>query len=240
MKPVYFISDIHAGILGDQDDESKLADFRQLAAVIKNEASELILLGDIFDFWFQWKEVVPARHFGWLYEFHDLVRSGIPVHIFPGNHDFRLAGFLEDKCGLQVQPHLLRREMLGKKIVLTHGDGLDPKDRGYRLLKAVIQNNLSYKLFSYLHPNVGMKIADWASDGDRTAIWENEELMEYLARSLPGLIEKGDDFLVMGHVHYASESDFENCKVYSLPPFTASKRGHGVFDGEKLRFEFLR
>jgi len=237
MKPVFLVSDIHAGTWEDAGEPAKLHDFRRLLEHARREASELVLLGDVFDFWFEWRHVIPKRHFPWLNALNELSRAGIPVHIFPGNHDFRLEGFLEESCGLVVHGERQRREMLGRRVLLHHGDGIDPWERWYRLVRRLMRNRLAYSLCSWLHPDLGMRIADRASIGGDTCHWTEQEQRAYLLRALPGILQPGDEFFLMGHLHRACQVDHEGCRVVVLPPFLEASRGYAVFDGDTIKFQ---
>jgi UDP-2,3-diacylglucosamine hydrolase len=118
MKPVYLISDVHAGIRGDGLDAAKLEAFALVLEKARREASEVVLLGDIFDFWFEWKDVIPSRHLPWLNVLKNVADSGLPMSIFPGNHDFKLGGVLESTIGLRLPGDLERREVLGSQVLL--------------------------------------------------------------------------------------------------------------------------
>ena len=246
MKPIFFVSDIHAGIHQDQNDRSKLEDFKVLLERSLAEASELVLLGDIFDFWYEWKHVIPAHLFPWLDALKGATTRGLTISIFPGNHDFRLGRFLEQEIGLQICPELQRRDINGRSFLLHHGDGLDPKEYSYRLLKRLIRNPISYGLFNLLHPDLGMRLAHSASKSEKHMTWSPEEIAGSLQRGLPLLLQQKTDWVVLGHVHVPSRSSFGTTygttygttEVATLPAFTMPARGYAVFDGESLDFVF--
>jgi len=239
-KPVYLVSDVHAGIHRDPDEDAKLADFRALVDEAVAGGRELVLLGDFFDFWFEWGEAVPKRHFGWLETLRDAVRAGLPLSLLPGNHDFRLAGFLEREIGLRLPGERERRLLGGRRALLHHGDGLDPGERGYRLLRSVLHSRLAQRLFGWLHPDLGMRLADRMGAGDRERTWNAAELAAYLRRALPGLVGADDELAVLGHVHVASRGNWRGCDVRTLPPFVHPSRGYGVLADGELRFAWRR
>jgi UDP-2,3-diacylglucosamine hydrolase len=240
MKEIFFVSDIHAGIHRDSQDAAKLKDFQKLLGRASEEASELILLGDIFDFWYEWKHVIPAKLFPWLAALKQVTSTGLAVSIYPGNHDFRLVGFLESEIGLKVRPELDRRQLLGSKFVLHHGDGLDPKEWPYLLMKRILRSSIADKLFSLLHSDLGMWLAHQASKQDKMMRWSPMEVADSLERSLKVLLTKEDEFMVQGHVHQACRLLFSECKVTTLPAFTLPSRGFVRFDGCQMHFDFLR
>jgi UDP-2,3-diacylglucosamine hydrolase len=239
-KPVYFVSDVHAGIRHDSTDEAKLEDFRRLLAEAAAQGGELVLLGDLFDFWFEWREVVPKRHFLWLEALRDAVRGGLHLSLLPGNHDFRLQGFLDSTIGLHLPGDFERRRLGGRRVLLHHGDGLDRSERGYRLLRAVLRSRLTQTLFRWLHPDLGMRLADRMGAGDRDRTWSASELGGYFERALPGLIEPGDELAVFGHVHLAARTRWGACEIRTLPPFVHASRGYGLLEDGELRAAWLR
>ncbi len=240
MRPLFLISDIHAGIRHDADDPARLADFVQVLERARAEASELCILGDLFDFWFEWREVLPSRHLPWLAALLRAVEGGLAISILPGNHDFRLGGLLESRLGLRHPGDWERRMALGGQIVLHHGDGLDPAERGYRLMRRIFRSDWAQWGFRWLHPDLGMRVADWAGAGDRTHIWSRSELTAYLKRGLPLLLQPEDRLLAMGHVHMAARFQWDSTLVCTLPPFIHKSRGFCIWDGQALSFEYLR
>ena len=241
MKPIFIVSDIHAGIFQDANDASKLEDFKALLEHAQSEASELIMLGDSFDFWYEWKHVIPSQLFPWLSVLKSAVTNGLRVSIFPGNHDFRLGSFLSDKIGLIVCPEVVRREMFEKQVLMHHGDGLDPAEWPYRIMKRMIRNSISYRLFILLHPDVGMRLAFSASKNEKHVTWEPEEVVDTLSRALPPLLQQEQtDWVVFGHVHVPSLSSVGTTQVATLPAFTMPSRGYAVFNEEGMRFVFQR
>lgn len=239
MKPVYLISDVHAGIRGDGLDAAKLEAFAHVLERASSEASEVVLLGDIFDFWFEWKDVIPSRHLPWLQVLKNAADRGLPMSIFPGNHDFKLGGVLESTVGLRLPGDLERRSILGSQVLLHHGDGLDPEEKGYLFLKSVLRSRWAQWAFGLLHPDLGMRLADWAGAGDRDHVWGREELVAYLGRALPLVLQPGDEHMIMGHVHVAGAFSHGSSRVWTLPPFCHESRGYGIFDGSQLHFAYL-
>ena len=240
MRPVFLISDIHAGIRHDADDPARLADFRLVLERAGREGGELVILGDLFDFWFEWGEVIPSRQLPWLQALGEAARGGLAISLFPGNHDFRLDGILETQLGLRLPGDWERRDLLGTRALLHHGDGLDPGERGYRLMRAVFRSRWAQAAFRCLHPDLGMRLADWIGAGDRLHTWSRAELTAYLRRALPGTLEEGDQLMLMGHVHVAGRFSWRGVRVYSLPPFVLAARGFAIWDGADLRFEYLQ
>ena len=136
---------------------------------IEKECTELWLLGDVFDFWFEYKRVIPKGFVRFLGKLAEFTEKGIKVHFFTGNHDMWINDYLEKECGL-----ILHKEkysifrLCGKKLLLGHGDGLDKKDKGYLFLRGLFHNRTAQFLFRLIHPDLGIMIADkWSSSSKK-------------------------------------------------------------------------
>jgi UDP-2,3-diacylglucosamine hydrolase len=205
-KYIYFASDFHLGldhVISSSNREKKIVSWLNS---IKDDCAVLYLVGDVFDYWFEYKEVVPkgfSRLFGKLCEFVD---SGIKVHLFTGNHDMWIFDYFKKEIGLEMHYQPLNVEHFGKKYHIAHGDGLGPGDRGYKVLKKIFTNPMSQWLFHRLHPNFGLwlmkKISQKSRDADvpLTSIDpEKEWLIQY---SYTYQKQNKVDFFVFGHRHF--------------------------------------
>ena len=199
----YFISDCHLGAGFPPDRENRE---KRVLAFLEHEAPQagtLYVLGDLFDFWFEYREAVFRRHFRVLSALRALVVHGTRVVFLGGNHDFWAGSFLRDDIGCEVHLDPIREETQGRKLFLAHGDGLGPGDRGYPILRSVLRHPLSIAGFGLLHPNWGMGIADSVSRFSRSRRDESkfnaEELCRYLADPL---LADGLDAVVIGHYHH--------------------------------------
>ena len=201
-KPIYFASDIH---LGSVPTEAERAFVRWLTYTAAH-ASELILNGDLFDFWFEYGSVIPGGHTRTLGALADLVDGGLPVTLMGGNHDWWGGKFLTDDIGLTFQQGPIVRELAGLKTFIAHGDGLGRGDLLYRILKTVVRSRSARWLFRWLHPDVGTAIARRIS---RTAALVGNPSGVEQARSkvlyewaVEKLVADGDlDLIVLGHAH---------------------------------------
>lgn len=239
MRPVFLISDLHAGIKDDATDPAKLRDFRVVLERARLEGSELLILGDLFDFWFEWGQVVPRRHLPWLSALREAVEGGLEITLLPGNHDFKLDGMLERELGLRLPGDWQRRDLLGTPSFLHHGDGLDPQERGYRLMRSVFRSRWAQWAFRWLHPDLGMAFADFIGGGDRMPEWDLQHLLAYMRRALAHSLPDGDRLMVMGHVHVAGRFRWKNTQVITLPPFVQGSRGYGSWDGCEFHFHHV-
>ena len=202
---VVFLSDVHLGIPGEPPGRAKhLASFlRSLQGTI----SHLYLVGDIFDFWFEYRHVVPNTAPEVIFELHNLVRSGIIVTLFAGNHDFWHGPYLRDGVGLNLVPDGTIAEHQGKRLYIHHGDGFFPQDNGYRLLKKVLRNRIAILLFGLIHPDLGHRIARITSKSSREYLTPPPEKAAYYTRLFrdiaDGHLAEGYDAVVYGHGHVA-------------------------------------
>lgn len=204
---VYFASDFH---LGAYPLESSKARERRIVSwldSIKEDAKALFLMGDIFDFWFEYASVVPKGYVRFLGKLAELADLGVSITIFKGNHDMWMFGYFKDELNAEIISDELILDMDGKRFFLHHGDGLGPGDRKYKLLKKIFRSRICQWLFARLHPNLGIGIASrWskqsriANGGEETFLGEDREwLIQYAIE-----MEKKEhaDYYIFGHRHF--------------------------------------
>jgi UDP-2,3-diacylglucosamine hydrolase len=202
MEKVYFISDAHLG-LGSREEERAKED-RLLAFLdqIKRDASELFIVGDLFDAWFEYRTVIPKGYHRTLSKLEELSRSGISIHFLVGNHDCWIRDYFHQELGLRIYRTGFALTLHGKKIYLHHGDGLANNDTGYTILKKILRNRFAVWLYSWLHPDVGLRLARASSRTSRqhTAAkhYGDEDGMTAFAKAR---ILEGCDIVIMGHHH---------------------------------------
>jgi len=200
MKPLYLVSDIHAG---DPAGEAGLRDFLDFLGYLEDRRGELVVLGDLFDFWFEWHHVVPKGVFDVVYRLRRLVDQGWRVVFLPGNHDFAPGDFLSRQVGLECPGGNLVMERGGRRYFLAHGDGLAARDRGYRVLKRALHSPFTQALFRNLVPaDWGMALARVTSRGSRNYRNIDREAWaaDYLAAARR-MFSAGFHVVVLGHVH---------------------------------------
>jgi UDP-2,3-diacylglucosamine hydrolase len=197
---VYFISDAHLELRKERTDrEDKLIRFFD---IVKSDGKYLYIVGDLFDFWFEYKYTVPAGYFRILAGLYDLTSSGIEVYYIPGNHDFWMKDYLKKQVGVRLTGDRYEAEHFGIKILITHGDGIRVDDRGYRFIKRIFRNRFCIWLYSQLPPNLAYRLAMSTSKKSRDYttsrnIKDSTDYIEFAKREN----EKGFDVVVMGHVH---------------------------------------
>ncbi|HPI73096.1 MAG TPA: UDP-2,3-diacylglucosamine diphosphatase [bacterium] len=201
-EKIYIISDAHIGAQRAGMEEKKTALLLSFLQSLQDQPCRLIICGDLFDFWFEYRHAIPNRHFHILAQLSSLVRSGIPIDYIAGNHDFWLGAFMRREVGLQLHRDALELTHQDKKIYLLHGDGLLKKDYGYRALKRVLRHPLNVWLYRWLHPDIGVPLALFFSqmsrDADKAADQQSDE--DYRAFAF-AKIDQGYDMVVLGHTH---------------------------------------
>ena len=202
MAIAYFISDVHLGLGSPEEERAKqgrLLSFLDHAAA---DATHLFVLGDLFDAWIEYRTVIPRGFHRVLSRLHDIAEAGADVHFLVGNHDFWVRDYFQAEMGIKTHRDAFEVELDGKRIYLHHGDGLDPRDHGYRVLKKVLRNPLAIWLFSWLHPDIGVRLARSTSKSSRgyTAT-KDYGADDGMRREAERRIAGGVDLVVMGHRH---------------------------------------
>lgn len=204
---IYFASDQHFGAPTPELSAPREQRFVKWLDEIKHDADVLFLVGDLFDFWFEYKTVVPRGFIRVLGKLAELKDRGIEIHFFVGNHDLWMDDYFEKELGIPVYHIPQEFTFNGKSFLVGHGDGLGPGDKGYKRMKKVFTNPFSKWLFRWLHPDIGVKLAQYLSvknkliSGDADVKFlgeENEWLVLYSKRKLE---TKHYDYLIFGHRH---------------------------------------
>jgi len=199
-KSVFFVSDLHLGSLYADARPDREAGFEAFVRSLAGRASHLFLLGDVFEFWMEYRHYIPKHHFGVLVAVSELRRSGAEIHYSSGNHDFNLGGFFQEALGIETHDRPFVRELQGKRVLLLHGDGMNPRDKAYRLVCRVLRHPLSNFAYKLLHPDLGMAIARAMGHLSRNGNVPRR-LPEYEAEARRLLAPRHADVLVHGHVH---------------------------------------
>lgn len=201
--PIVFVSDVHLGArIGPPQREQWLI---ELLAEIPADAGALFILGDLFDFWFEYRHAIPKGSFRIGRALADIVDSGVPVVYLGGNHDFWVGSHLSEELGVRVFLEPILARLHGRSVLLAHGDGLGPGDSGYKVLKAVLRNRLAIALFRSIHPDLGIPLGWKVSNTSRHHTKQREVLLPRILRdiALPRLVGS-TEAMVMGHVHEPS------------------------------------
>lgn len=206
-KKIYFLSDFHLGMPDSESSlvrEKKIVDFLNS---IRHDAAMIFIVGDMFDFWFEYRKVVPKGFVRLLGKLAELSDAGISISFFVGNHDMWMRRYFQEELGIPVYFEPKQYELMGKRFLVGHGDGLGPGDYGYKLLKKLFRNPLAQWLFGILPPSIALGIANYYSRRSRAATGaeddrflgeENEWLLMYCKEVLQ---KEHFDFFVFGHRH---------------------------------------
>ncbi|QJD95926.1 UDP-2,3-diacylglucosamine diphosphatase [Mucilaginibacter robiniae] len=203
---IYFASDIHLGALGHASSRVREDRFVRWLGSIKHDAAELFLMGDVFEFWFEYKTVVPKGYIRFLGKLAELVDAGIKLYLFKGNHDMWMFDYFVNELNATIISDELILERQGKKLYLHHGDGLGPGDTKYKFLKKIFRSRFCQWLFERIHPNLGIGIANnWSqhsrvtnATGRERKLFENEWLVSFARETLK---TTHYDYFVFGHRH---------------------------------------
>lgn len=243
-KNIYFASDFHLGLAaGSPPLERERMVVKWLNSIVHN-AKEIYLLGDIFDFWWEYKLVVPRGFTRFLGTIATITDSGIPVHYFTGNHDMWVSDYLSKECGMIIHTTPFTTIFNGKKFHLAHGEGLGTKSRGYKLLLSIFRNKPLRIMYSSLHPSIGVGIGHKWSLSSRLGKGITKEFLgeekEDLIRYAKSILETDNvDYFLFGHRHLAMSWKLQsNAEIVFLGDWI--KNGsYAQWDGENLTLRTL-
>ncbi len=246
-KKIYFASDFHLGNDGNSKFTSREREIQivQWLDQIKVDAAEIYLVGDVFEFWFEYSTVVPKGYVRLLGKLAEIQDSGIPIFFFIGNHDMWMFKYFEEELGITTFRTPIQKTIAGKKFFIGHGDGLGPGDTGYKILKKVFSNKLCQWLFERLHPNFGIGLARFWSgksrDGHKIESQflgeEKEWLIAYCNKKIESLEV---DYFVFGHRHLPIDWRLKNDKSrYINLGEWMNYNSYAVFDGEHVEVLFF-
>jgi UDP-2,3-diacylglucosamine hydrolase len=236
-KKIYFASDFH---LGAPDAASSLKREKKIVAwleSIRADAQAIYLVGDIFDFWFEYKQAVPRGYTRLLGTLSSMTDAGVAVHVFTGNHDMWIFDYLPKECGVTVHKKPIEIQMAGKNFMIGHGDGLGPGDYGYKMIKRIFANRMCQWLFARLHPNFGIWLASSLSSYSRQTTGENDKVFlgeqnEWLIiYCKEQLMREHFDYFIFGHRHYAMQVDLGQGSTYFNLGEWLTQSHYLVFDG---------
>lgn len=229
----YFFSDAHLGIGSREEDRAKEQRIIRFLEFVQQDAEQVFIVGDLFDYWFEYRSVVPKGYTRLLGKLGDLTDRGISVTFVAGNHDFWLKDYFTVELGIQVSLDPIERIIAGKRFYIHHGDGLIRDDRGYRILKRILRNRFNIWLFSLVHPDLTGAIARWSSGTSReytgSRKYEETDMIEFASDR----IREGFDYVIMGHHHQSAIRKFDNGMYVNLGDWIRENT-YAVFDGRSL------
>jgi UDP-2,3-diacylglucosamine hydrolase len=240
-KKIYFSSDNHLGAPTKEASLPREKKFVRWLDEVKEDAAGIFLLGDLFDFWFEYKTVVPKGFVRVLGKLAEISDSGIPIYFFVGNHDLWMRDYFEKELNIPTYRDSTAFKFNNKTFLIGHGDGKGPNDTGYKRMKKVFTNPIFNWLFRWFHPELGMRLAQYLSvknkiiSGEEDKVFlgeENEWLAQYAKRKLE---TKHYDYFVFGHRHLAMEIQVgPNSTYYNLGDWI-TQYTYGTFDGTSFK-----
>ena len=242
-KKIYFASDFHLGIPNNLQSNEREKIIVAWLDKVKTDAKEIYLVGDLFDFWFEYKYTVPKGCIRFLGKIAELVEHGIQFHLFTGNHDMWMFDYLEKEFGITINRKPITKEINDKIFFIGHGDGLGPGDKKYKIIKRFFANKLCQWLFARLHPNFGFSIAHYWSKksrekemlGNHDFLGENKEWLIIYANEI--LKKRHVDYFIFGHRHLPIKHKLNEKSTYINLGDWINHYTYGVYDGKKLTLE---
>jgi len=242
-KKIYFSSDNHLGAPTAEESKPREQKFLRWLKEIEKDAAAIFLLGDLFDFWFEYKYVVPKGYVRVLGKLAEIRDRGIPVYFFVGNHDLWMRDYFEKELNIPVFHHPQVFTFNQKKFLIGHGDGLGPGDKGYKRMKKVFTNPFSKWLYRWLHPDLGiplgqyMSVSNKAISGEEDVEFlgpENEWLVQYAERKLES---EHFDYFIFGHRHLPMEIKLKKDSTYFNLGDWIDYYTYGVFQKNNFSLE---
>ena len=244
-KKIYFASDFHLGVPNADASLEREKRIVRWLDIIKEDAEEIWLLGDLFDFWFEYKTVAPRGYVRFLGKLAEISDSGIAIHVFTGHHDMWIFDYLPEATGITLHREPLDREWNGKKFLIGHGDGLGPGDHGYKFIKKVFANKFCQWLFKWIHPDVGIGIANFFSgksrvandDYDKVYLGDDKEWLAIYAKEI--LEKKHYNYFIFGHRHLPIDIQVGPQSRYINLGEWINYNSYAVFDGNELLMKYF-
>ena len=245
-EKIYFLSDFH---LGAPDAATSLVREKKICAFldeIKKDAAQVFIAGDLFDFWYEYRNVVPKGYVRILGKMAELSDAGIKLHFFVGNHDMWMRDYFEKELNTKVYFEPAEFNLSGKRFLIGHGDGLGPGDRGYKMIKKIFRNPVSKWVFGAMPPYIGIGLADYFSRKSRAKTGRTDEVFlgedkEWLVIYAKEILKKEHfDYFVFGHRHLPLDINLgNNCRYINLGDWI-KYFSYAVFDGNELSLHYYK
>lgn len=244
-KKIYFASDFHLGLPDKAASREREKLICSWLDQIRTDAAALYLVGDLFDVWFEYGNVVPKGYTRFLGKLAELRDGGLHIEIFTGNHDLWMRGYFEEEINIRVHHQPIEFKVNGKQFFVGHGDGLGPGDKGYKFLKSVLRNPFSQWLYRRLHPDTGIRLASYFSrKGEKHLssvspfMGEDKEWLVLFCREQ--LKKKHYDYFIFGHRHLALYFPLAENSLYLNLGDWINYNSYAVFDGESLALQYFK
>ena len=244
-KKIYFLSDFHLGVPDATNSLQREKTIVRFLESIKVDAAQIFIVGDMFDFWFEYSHVVPKGYVRLLGKIAELTDLAIPIHFFVGNHDMWMKNYFQKELNVPVYFEPKTFEFAGKKFFIGHGDGLGPGDNGYKFIKKIFRNRLCQWLFGIMPPVIGMGVANYFSKKSRSAagtepevfLGEDEEWLLVYARQV--LTREHYDYFIFGHRHLPIDFNLNDRSRYINLGEWINFNSYAVFDGENVKLKYF-
>ncbi|HHJ11169.1 MAG TPA: UDP-2,3-diacylglucosamine diphosphatase [Bacteroidetes bacterium] len=243
VRKVYFFSDLHLGLPTDVPAVEREKLVVRWLDEISDTVAELFVVGDIFDYWFEYKYVIPKGFTRFLGKMAAFTDRGIPVHFFTGNHDVWMYDYFPEELGVTVHTKPFVYENAGKRFYIAHGDGLGPGDPGYKLLKGIFNNKVLQWMYKRLHPNFATWLAHrWsqADRGDEPSEFLGEEKEALFQHSKKILTNESIDYFIYGHRHLVLDHPLGNTARIIYLGDWITLFSYAVFDGNDLKLKYYK
>jgi UDP-2,3-diacylglucosamine hydrolase len=243
-KKIYFASDFHFGIPDKEHSRKRELLVCSWLDRIKSDAALIYLVGDLFDVWFEYKNVIPKGYTRFLGKLAELSDSGIKIEVFTGNHDLWMDGYFEEELNITVHKSPIEVKINEKIFFIGHGDGLGPGDKGYKFLKSLMNNNTMQWIYRRLHPDTGIGIAKYFSkkgpkhmDRDKEFLGEDKEWLILFCKEK--LKTTHFDYFIFGHRHLALQYSLSSDSEYINLGDWIHYNTYAEFDGEKTTLKYF-
>ncbi len=233
-KTYLFISDIHLGLRSKEEEKQKEELLVQFLQFAKDNCNELFILGDLYDYWFEYRKVYQKGYFKTLAALKNLTDNGVKLHYIIGNHDFMHGDFFEKEIGAFLYENDISTVLNDSKFYLAHGDGLVKNDLGYKILKKILRNKFIQGMYSLIHPDLGIALASHTSKSSRdyTANKDYGEV-DGLLSFASNKIDEGYDYVLLGHSHRRTFKQHNNGFYINLGSWL-DKPCYGIYKDKKF------
>ena len=229
-----FISDIHLGLQSYEHEKKKERLLVKFLNYAQDVGKELFIVGDLYDYWFEYKKVYQKGFFRTLTALQDLTEKGIKVHYLIGNHDFMHRDFFKNEIGTLMYEEPIETVLNGKKFFIGHGDGMVKNDLGYNILKKILRNKALQKIYSLIHPDLGISIASNTSKSSRDYTSKKDYGEEDgLFEAAKSKIDEGNDYVLLGHLHKRCYLKYKNGVYINLGSWLDTPC-YGIFKDDKF------
>jgi UDP-2,3-diacylglucosamine hydrolase len=245
-EKIYFLSDFHLGAPNATESLLREKKIIKFLDEIKKDASAIFIVGDLFDFWYEYKKVVPKGYVRILGKLAEITDSGTPIHFFVGNHDMWMKDYFQTELNIPVYFEPKEFTFNNRTFLIGHGDGLGPGDKGYKFIKKIFRNPICQWLFGIFPPNFGIGLADFFSKKSRAKTGNIDEVYlgeekEWLVSYCKEILQnKHYDYFIFGHRHLPLDITLNEKSKYINLGDWIKYFTYAVFDGDKTTLEYYK